>query len=84
MTEKGQITLPVAWRREVGGMAVRIRTVGQRIEIIPVQTQEDEETGWTTVFNADRDNGGKGIPIEEFRAALWRAEKSKKTKKLKK
>ena len=72
MTEKGQITLPVAWRRKIGTNAVRIseRSPGSHLNISPVETKEDDETGWTTVFNKDRDNGGKGLTADEFLKAL--------------
>ncbi len=71
MTEKGQITLSVAWRRTVGVRAVVVKLCkGDRLEITPVHTKEDNETGWISVFDAKRDNYGKGVSIKDFRVAL--------------
>ena len=71
MTSKGQITLPAMWRKGVEGSAVRVRTIGRRVEIVPLCTDEDEKTGWVSVFNADCDNAGKGLTVPEFQKALW-------------
>lgn len=75
MTEKGQITLPVAWRRMVGVKAVRIRSGhGDLLEIAPVEHNTDKQTGWVSVFNAGRDNNGRGITSGKFLKALGRNE----------
>jgi len=80
--EKGQITLPVAWRMRVGTNAIRISPGnGDRLEIIPVATREDEETGWVTVFNKDRDNNGKGILASDFLKVLQNIRKKEDSKK---
>ncbi len=75
MTSKGQITLPVAWRKEVGGMAVCVRTVGKRIEIIPVRTEEDE-SGWVSIFKANE----KKPDVDEVLAFLRKNHRSKNKK----
>ncbi len=36
ITSKGQITLPIAWRRRVGVNHITLRTQGDRIEISPI------------------------------------------------
>jgi len=53
MSTKGQITLPMAWRRKIGTSAVRIReSNGDRLEILPVDLKNDEETGWVSIFDS--------------------------------
>ena len=75
MTEKGQITLPVAWRRMVGTKAIRIKSsYGSLLEIAPVEHNTDQKTGWISVFNAERDNNGKGITSSKFLKTLDRNE----------
>jgi len=79
MTEKGQITLPVAWRRQVGTGAVVVRTgKGNMLEISPVRTEKDSESGWVSIFNAERDNSGKGVPLDDFLKVLAKIKKGKK------
>jgi len=74
MTEKGQITLPVVWRRMVGTNAVRISSGrGDTIEIAPVGHTEDKDTGWVSVFNARRDNQGKGLTPSQFLRTIGRS-----------
>ena len=82
MTEKGQITLPVAWRRKVGTSVVRISVgTGDRLEIVPVESQKNDETGWVTVFNKDRDNNGKGLTANKFLRELRTIKKEESRKK---
>ncbi|MBA3789211.1 AbrB/MazE/SpoVT family DNA-binding domain-containing protein [Patescibacteria group bacterium] len=63
ITSKGQITLPAAWRKKTGADAVVMRDVGGVLEIRPVHTTK---RGDMIIFNADRDNGGKGIEVGEL------------------
>lgn len=73
MTEKGQITLPVAWRRRIGTNAVMIKSnQGDLLEIAPVEHKKDQNTGWVSIFNAKRDNNGKGLTSNELLKALGR------------
>lgn len=58
VTSKGQITLPVVWRREFSADQVVVTARGGKIEIAPVRHVHDNEY---TVFDAIRDNKGKGI-----------------------
>jgi bifunctional DNA-binding transcriptional regulator/antitoxin component of YhaV-PrlF toxin-antitoxin module len=75
MTEKGQITLPVAWRRMVDTKAIRIKSSrGSLLEIAPVEQNTDKNTGWVSVFNAQRDNNGKGITSSKLLKVLGRNE----------
>ena len=68
MTSKGQITLPSKWRKDVGTKHVVVERKGNVITIAParIEEREDEEGTWEVIFNKDRDNGGKGIPIDEL------------------
>lgn len=58
VTSKGQITLPAVWRKEFGTDQVVVTTKGGRVEIAPVRRSRETEY---TVFDAIRDNKGKGI-----------------------
>ena len=57
VTSKGQITLPVAWRKATGTNTITLTVKGSRILIAPARLQEENEY---TVFDAIRDNKGKG------------------------
>jgi len=63
ITSKGQITLPVAWRRHTRADTISVITRGNRIEIAPARLQKVSEH---TVFDAVRDNNGKGIKIDKL------------------
>lgn len=63
-TSRGQITLPIAWRRRVGVRNFVVRTLPDRLEIRPVRLQA--ETHEFTVFDAIRDNKGKGIKAADL------------------
>ena len=63
ITSKGQITLPVAWRRHTGAHTISVTTRGNRIEIAPARLQRVSEA---TIFDAMRDNNGKGIKIDRL------------------
>lgn len=67
ITSKGQITLPVAWRRRMKADAVVMHEAGGVLEIRPVR---ESSRGDLIIFNADRDNGGKGLPIKDVIKAL--------------
>lgn len=58
VTSKGQITLPISWRRVTGARTITLVIKGNRIEIAPTRLHEEKEY---TVFDAIRDNRGKGI-----------------------
>ena len=79
VTERGQITLPVAWRRKVGTQNIIVRTKGDVLEISPFITEDERDEQWVTIFDAMRDNKGKGIPAEKMIATLERITKTKKT-----
>lgn len=70
MTSKGQITLPVLWRRQVSTDQVLVAVKGDKIEITPARLAGEER--WYTVFDAIRDNRGKGIKAKDLSKMLKR------------
>lgn len=85
ITSKGQITLPIAWRRKVKTDMIMVREIEGSIHISPAQTlkldSEDRDDD-IIIFDANRDNGGKGIEAGVFADILQRSiEKDKKSKR---
>lgn len=78
ITSKGQITLPIAWRRQMGASTIVVRAKGETLEISPLRTPDEEDEHWVTVFDAMRDNKGKGIPLERMIATLKKFDGTKK------
>lgn len=72
VTSKGQITLPVAWRRHTGADTITVTTIGNKIEIAPVRLQKITEH---TILDAERDNKGKGIKIDTLIRILEKLKK---------
>ena len=67
-TSRGQITLPIAWRELVGTNNFVVRTLNDRVEISPARLQRGNKE--ITVFDAIRDNKGKGIRAKDLRKIL--------------
>jgi bifunctional DNA-binding transcriptional regulator/antitoxin component of YhaV-PrlF toxin-antitoxin module len=63
---RGQITLPKAWRDAHPSELVRVKAAGGVIEVVPVEATAKDDVVWS----AARDNGGKGIPADDFIAML--------------
>lgn len=61
-TIKGQITLPINWRKKFSTDRFVIEDEGEILRIKPL----DLEEGFVTVFDAQRDNGGVGIEAQEL------------------
>ncbi|MBI3618953.1 AbrB/MazE/SpoVT family DNA-binding domain-containing protein [Candidatus Peregrinibacteria bacterium] len=63
-TERGQITLPKKWRSRFQTDTYFVQMHDDRIVIAPfhVQNATDEEI----IFDADRDNDGKGISPDDM------------------
>lgn len=78
ITSKGQITLPVAWRRRIGAHSIVVCPKGDLLEISPLLTPDEEDEGWITVFDAVRDNGGKGLRVEKVISVLKKSVGTKK------
>lgn len=79
VTSKGQITLPISWRRKMGNTStIVVRTNGDTLEITPLRTEDERDEEWVTLFDAVRDNNGKGIPAQELISALEKKLSKKK------
>lgn len=66
-TSKGQITLPAKWRKNFETDQYLVKEKGGKLEITPIDVDElESDAEWVSVFDADRDNKGKGIAAEEF------------------
>lgn len=63
-TSKGQITLPMEWRKKFNTDTYVLSFDSKRVVIKPIDLKalEDEEV----LFDAVRDNGGKGVPVDEM------------------
>lgn len=65
-TSRGQITLPKVWRDKFKTNQYIIKAGDFKVEVMPIDEEELEWIGAETIFNADRDNNGKGIDAREF------------------
>lgn len=70
ITSKGQITLPVAWRRKTGVGQIVVRVRGDVLEISPVDVSSRKAAKEYTVFDALRDNKGKDIKASDVLTLL--------------
>lgn len=75
ITSKGQITLPIAWRKKMGVDTIVVRTNGETLEISPARLVNSDADGYTTVFDAIRDNGGKGIKAKDLAKLIAKIDK---------
>ena len=71
-TTKGQITLPAKWRRNFTTDQFIAREKGSILEISPLDLAHIEKQDAYTVFDALRDNGGKGIAAKDLASLLKR------------
>ena len=69
-TSKGQVTLPSAWRKNFDTNRFLIREHDHSLTITPLDVDALEDDNWETIFDAKRDNGGKGIAIDAFMKVL--------------
>ncbi|HCA67236.1 MAG: hypothetical protein A2249_00895 [Candidatus Jacksonbacteria bacterium RIFOXYA2_FULL_44_7] len=58
-TSRGQITLPVAWRKKFNTNQFLMEAEESFLKIVPIDTDDLGE--YEVVFDAARDNDGKGI-----------------------
>ena len=63
-TERGQITLPKQWREQFQTDSYIVQLHEDRLVVLPLNLpmMEEEEI----LFDADRDNHGKGVSPEEM------------------
>ena len=64
-TVKGQITIPATWRRNFKTNRFLIKDKGESLEIYPLFLDNLEKKEYT-VFDAIRDNQGKGIKAKDL------------------
>ncbi len=70
-TSKGQITLPAKWRKNFATDRFLLKEKNGVLEVSPLSASVlEEEEGWKTIFDADRDNEGKGVGVDQFVKAL--------------
>lgn len=65
-TTKGQITLPAAWRRNFSTNRFFMEDKGDFLKIRPLFLDNLKTEKEYTVFDAIRDNKGKGIKAEDL------------------
>lgn len=70
VTGKGQVTLPVKWRRNFDTDRFLMKEKGNTLVISPVDVGDLDEEEWETIFDATEHNQGKGVPIDEMIQAL--------------
>ncbi len=70
ITSKGQITLPVVWRRKTQAEQIILRVKGDILEIVPAQISIRGGEKEYTVFDALRDNKGKGLKASDLLTLL--------------
>jgi bifunctional DNA-binding transcriptional regulator/antitoxin component of YhaV-PrlF toxin-antitoxin module len=66
-TEKGQITLPIDWRKQFKTDAFMIKYDQKKLVITPIDLSDLQEE---VIFEAESDNAGKGISVDEMIKAL--------------
>lgn len=62
-TPRGQITLPKKWREHAGTDHYVLHMEDNKLVIVPFHV---DNTAEEIVFDADRDNHGKGVTPEEM------------------
>ena len=65
-TSKGQVTLPMSWRKKFQTNRYTMKEINDTLVISPLEVESLEEENWTTVFDAKQDHDGKGVPIDEL------------------
>lgn len=75
VTSKGQITLPVSWRKKFNAQQVLVEPKGDFIEISSFSLDDREGNKEYTVFDAIRDNNGKGLKAVDLLSILKKINK---------
>ncbi len=65
-TTKGQITIPAAWRRRFNTDRFLVDIKDSHLEIKPLDLNKIDNIKEYTVFDAIRDNKGKGIKAKDL------------------
>ncbi len=69
-TVRGQITLPKRWRTQAGTDLFLMEMTDTSIVIKPLEMAKARKE--QVLFDADRDNDGKGVSLDEMIAVLKR------------
>lgn len=72
-TSKGQITIPAKWRKQFDTDQYVASIKGDKLEITPLLIRKNNQDKEYTVFDAIRDNQGKGIKAKDLAKALKKA-----------
>lgn len=72
ISSKGQVTLPISWRRLINTDTITVTTKGDVLEIRPAKLENADEY---TVFDALRDNKGKGLKLGDLQKILTSLDK---------
>jgi hypothetical protein len=59
----------------MGTSTIIVREHGDTLEISPLRTQDERDDEWVTLFDAVRDNKGKGIPAKKFATMIRRIDR---------
>ncbi|MBU0596713.1 AbrB/MazE/SpoVT family DNA-binding domain-containing protein [Patescibacteria group bacterium] len=65
-TTKGQITIPAKWRNRFNTDRFLVNIKDTHLEIKPINLDNIDERQEYTVFDAIRDNKGKGIKAKDL------------------
>ncbi|MBU2524050.1 AbrB/MazE/SpoVT family DNA-binding domain-containing protein [Patescibacteria group bacterium] len=63
-TSKGQITLPKKWRDQFKTDTYRVEMKDSNLLITPIFVAKTANE--TVIFDADRDNNGKGVSVDKM------------------
>ena len=69
-TTKGQITIPARWRKKFATNQYLVKEKAGSLVISPLDLEKAEAVNEYTVFDAIRDNNGKGIAAEDLQKIL--------------
>ncbi|HAO52279.1 TPA: hypothetical protein DCQ85_02310 [Candidatus Magasanikbacteria bacterium] len=69
-TSKGQITIPASWRKRFSTDRFLVEQKDSHLEIRPLDLDKLEQSQEYTVFDAIRDNKGKGIKAKDLEKIL--------------
>ena len=67
ISSKGQVTLPASWRKAIKTDHISVSVDGKKLVIEPARF---DESGEYTVFDAIRDNEGKGLKVIDLQKIL--------------
>ena len=70
ITSKGQITLPAQWRKRFKTNQILVESRGKHLDISPFDLKSCEIDKEYTVFDALRDNKGKGLKAKNLLGIL--------------